>query len=148
MSHTIVRPRTSSPLWLHEENYRLLIRYFSFALNSDKTYHYRITHHDHLSFQVAERHKFTYFLSLIYRFHSTENISPIKLDVRLYSDARVAEVVTYQGEARLATRFQGDRTPLQGIDERQQANRLLFELLQFIGKRELTPLSLASVADC
>ncbi|GAA5525151.1 hypothetical protein Maes01_01716 [Microbulbifer aestuariivivens] len=60
-------------------------------------------------------------------------MAPPKLTVRLYHDARMAEVVAVDGRGPLpepaASAPRGERRRPQGADERQQANRFLGEWL-------------------
>ena len=53
----------------------------------------------------------------------------IRICVRLYHDAKLAEVVSYQGERRFEPRYSYPNQRMRQQDEKQQVNRLLAEWL-------------------
>ena len=81
--------------------------------------------------QVAlqERHK--YMLLLTLRSPMALGVIPdLCLTLRLYLDARVAEVIGYQGVEFIPPRYLVSPRRGELRDERQQLNRMLFELLR------------------
>jgi hypothetical protein len=119
------------PLWLFEENYLLLRRLLPtlhsgarFVLESDTGRHA-------LGVRVDECGPYTSLLVLTTGMAGEGQLPPpMTLRVRVYHDARLAEVIGYQDcvhippgyAARMADGFQRD--------ERRQVNRLLHEVLQ------------------
>jgi uncharacterized protein YqiB (DUF1249 family) len=103
--------------------------------------------HGALELAVLERSRYTTEVSLSATVHSGEEhwMAPPRLTVRLYHDARMAEVVAVDGRgplpepvamaARQGQREhqkqgqQGQGARMEGVDERQQANRFLGEWL-------------------
>ncbi len=131
MSTSRHREPPPHPLWLFEENYLLFRRLLprlqsglSFVLGADSGHHA-------LHIKVEECGPHTSLLTLTKSLGGDGHLPPpLLLRVRIYHDARLAEVTGYQDcvhippgyAARMAQGFQRD--------ERRQVNRLLHELLQ------------------
>ena len=80
-----------------------------------------------LDFEVGERCRFTTLLRLNQR--SQPGLPALKLDIRLYHDARMAEIVAFQRARHLAGRYEYPNPNMYQRDEKAQQNRYLAELL-------------------
>ncbi len=131
MSHTIPRIRAHSPLWYFEENYRQLKRLLPRLGELDGELLLCAEGHRDLHVSIDERCKYTTMLTLRKAFTVEGAALPdLAMRLRVYDDARVVEVSGYQGCERIPARYQvGDGVRFKR-DERQQVNRLLFELLR------------------
>lgn len=128
MHHQVLEPH---PLWLFEENYLLLRRLFP-ALDSGKRLVYSAGHQPHeLQLVVGECSRYTTTFTLTTNFSASDRLMPPQiLEVRVYHDARLAEVIGYQTCRNIPPPYAA--SPDKGFvrDERQQVNRLLFDLLR------------------
>lgn len=118
------------PLWLFEENYLLLRRLLPrlrpgacFVLGSDR---------GALRVEVEEDvGPYTTHLTLSTAFAGDGQLPPpLRLRVRIYHDARLAEVTGYQDCAHIPPRYAARQAEGFQRDERRQVNRLLHEVLQ------------------
>ncbi len=82
-----------------------------------------------LQVELDERHKYMLLLDLSSRL-ALKGVPDLKLKLRVYLDARVAEVIGYQGASYIPPRYQSSVNRGELRDERQQLNRMLFELLK------------------
>ena len=80
-----------------------------------------------LEFEVAERCRFTTLLRLNQRGHP--GLPALKLDIRLYHDARMAEIVAFQRHRHLVGRYDYPNPNMYQRDEKAQQNHYLAELL-------------------
>lgn len=124
MSALVVSRASERPLQLFEELYGLLALLFpEFRCGVLKT-----ASRAELNVALLEHSRYTTTLSLSRGFG--EPVVPdVAMTVRAYHDARVAEVVAYQGCDRLPPPYavHGDSRYVR--DERRQVNRLLYQLL-------------------
>ncbi|WP_127476437.1 DUF1249 domain-containing protein [Sulfurivermis fontis] len=118
------------PLWLFEENYLLLRRLLPrlrpgarFVLGGG---------HGALRVEVAEdAGPYTTHLTLSTTFAGDGQLPPpLRFKVRIYHDARLAEVTGYQDCAHIPPRYAARQAEGFQRDERRQVNRLLHEVLQ------------------
>lgn len=138
MSHTISAIRASNPMWVYERNFRLLKGLFPALWIKGQ-------HTDSLSYQsltgevqikVVERCRYT--ISVILTEAYKDKLVPeIRMQVRFYTDANVAEVMTYQGASRLlpAVNRPGKRK-FSPLEEKRHINLLLHDWLVAIQKEQ------------
>lgn len=82
---------------------------------------------------VVERFKYTTTLQLNKTLHRMPKaLSNVELTVRLYSDARMAEVVTLSQGKQLAGIYRYPNDQMYQIDEKEQANHYLAEWLSHL----------------
>ena len=77
----------------------------------------------------------TTLISLHLTFTECAEIAPVEMTIRLYHDAEVADVISYQNITRLvAPYFSSNKC----VDEnhKKQANILLYEILSSCGKKQ------------
>jgi len=133
MNRKFKQASTGDPLWLFEENFRLLCELIELPFNEDVVLASSTGDDEEmLEVRVVERSRYTLAVSLRKSFSFTREWLPdLAMDVRLYFDAKVAEVVAYQHCRRLPAPYAvKDFVPFHR-DERRQVNLLLNELLEY-----------------
>jgi len=82
---------------------------------------------------VIERFKYTTTLQLFKQLHTVPApLDTVELTVRMYSDARMAEVVTLSQGKQLAGVYRYPNDQMYQIDEKEQANHYLAEWLSHL----------------
>lgn len=128
MSHTLEQTRNEKPMWFFENNYIYFRDVFPeiIELNSGK-----LIYRDNLKLvkiHCLEVSRYTTLISLDLTFTACPQITPINMNVRLYHDAQLADVVSYQNITPLvAPYFSADKNSAE--NHKRQANILLYEIL-------------------
>ncbi|MFU8837544.1 MAG: DUF1249 domain-containing protein [Thiohalomonadaceae bacterium] len=133
MTYPIPKHRRRNPIGLFEENYRLLCALLPDLLEGEEAVSLRAdAGPSELQVRVLERSPYTRLLSLRMPFVSAGVALPeLSMQLRMYHDARVAEVIAYQGCGRIPAPYQvKPRSPWLN-DEKRQINLLLHELLRY-----------------
>ena len=136
MSHTLEQTRQKEPMWFFERNYSYLRELFPeiIELSTDA-----IIYRDNLKtvkITCLEVSRYTTLISLNLSFTECPQVPPVGMTIRLYHDAEVADVVSYQNITRLvAPYFSTEKENDQ--DHKRQANMLLYELLSGCVKKHL-----------
>lgn len=111
-----------------EANYLRLLRLLpdnvqqrEFVLGQDRTAHVRLT--------IEEDHRYTTMLRIEQEGCSPAWLQPQSMQVRMYHDAAMAEVLSYQHEQRFEGRYAYPNTAMRMPDEKVQLNRFLAEWL-------------------
>ena len=134
MSHTIVHSSPRSPMWVFEENYRLLQQLLpQMEAGGDR---YVLASDDGaqqaLELLILERCPYTTIIELNKPFFIDGVWLPdLRMQLRIYHDARVVEVGAYQGCHRIPARYQVNGGGRYVPDEKRQINLLLHELLRY-----------------
>lgn len=92
-------------------------------------------HHNRIDVEIdiVERFKYTTTLQLTKTLHNVPApMDNVELTVRLYSDARMAEVVTLSQGKQLAGIYRYPNDKMYQIDEKEQANHYLAEWLSHL----------------
>lgn len=128
MSHTVEQTRNKEPMWFFERNYSFLQELFPEIIELDSAV---LIYQDNLKLikiKCLEVSRYTTLISLSLTFTQCPKIAPVKMTIRLYHDAKVADVISYQNIARLvAPYFSGKKE--KNENHKRQANILLYELL-------------------
>lgn len=128
MSHTLEQTRNKEPMWFFEHNYIYLRELFPEIMDlSSETLIYR----DSLKLvkiKCLEVSPYTTLISLNLTFTKCPQVPPVEMSIRLYHDAEVADVVTYQNISRLVAPYFSTKKDTDK-DHKRQANVLLYELL-------------------
>ena len=128
MSHTLEQTRNNAPMWFFERNYGYLRELFPKLM---ELYSETLIYRDELKLveiKCLEISRYTTLISLSLTFTKCPKIAPIKMSIRLYHDAEVADVVTYQNLSRLiAPYFSTEKKTDE--NHKRQANILLYDLL-------------------
>ncbi len=120
-------------MWVFEENYRLMQQLLpEMEAGGDR---YRLSADDGahaLEVLILERCRYTTFIELTKPFYLDGIWLPdLSMQLRVYHDAQVIEVVSYQGCQRIPARYEVDQAPPFHKDEKRQVNLLLHELLRY-----------------
>lgn len=133
----------ADPLWLFEENYRLLRTLLPDGLDEECALH--AVHGAVgavLAVRVLERSRYTLTIALRKSFTFGRDWVPdLAMEVRLYFDARVAEVLAYQSCYRLPAPYAVKGCIPFHKDEKHQSNVLLNELLEYCLSQDFRPLA-------
>lgn len=136
MSHTLEQTRNKEPMWFFERNYIYLRELFPEIMDlSSETLVYR----DKLKsvkINCLEVSRYTTLISLNLIFTKCPQVPPVEMSIRLYHDAEVADVVTYQNISRLVAPYFSTEKDTDK-DHKRQANILLYELLSGCMKKRL-----------
>lgn len=133
MSHTITHSSPRSPMWVYEENYRLLQHLLPEMEAGGDRYHLSGSDGLHpLEVLIFERCRYTTFIELTKPFLVGDVwLDDLTMQLRLYHDAQVVEVVCYQGCQRIPARYEVEQSAPFHKDEKRQVNLLLHELLMY-----------------
>lgn len=145
MKHTLPHYPIDSPLWLFEENFRLLLELISFDPDEESILHAASGDGERLEIGVVERSRYTLTIALRKSVNFGKVWVPdITMDARLYFDAQVAEVLSYQSCRRLPPPYAVRGNVPFHKDEKRQANRLLNELLEHCLSQGFRPVGAAA----
>jgi len=89
-----------------------------------------------VSFTIVERCKYTTILSL-HIGAGTEWLTEILFDIRLYHDAKMAEVFSFQNQGRVFANYNYPNAKMVQKDEKIQQHRFLTECLNYCLKNGL-----------
>lgn len=135
MSHSIAELRRRNPMWYFERNYAALMHMLDELLVFDDGYAEFELHGARISVKVLEETRYTFLVELIQHFpQASETIPDLEFRVRIYQDARLAEVVSYQGERYLKARYPVPNISMYHPDEKRQTNLLLYDWLSACGR--------------
>lgn len=128
MSHTIVDHRNANPMWVYERNFALLTGLLpALSKEAGGPALFR-AEGERLTISLLEEHKYTALIGLQYSLSREGRLLPdLHMTIRIYYDARLAEVLTYQGLRRMLSEYASGGLIYR--DEKRQANVLLYELL-------------------
>ncbi len=136
MSHTISELRSLNPMWVYEHNYVTLLKLFPFLKNDQRDEVYYINDDSELKIQILERCRFTNIIQIDLNYLSNNKqqqfLSNIKFMCRVYYDATLVEVVSYQDLARILPEYTFPNKQMCQPDEKQQANLLFYDWLASI----------------
>lgn len=130
MTHSIRESRSKNPMWYFESNYIAL----SAMLDETQLLQSGVANFEigmcPVELRIIENTPYT---SLI-RIHQTfkrkiAHLSDLIFDVRIYHDALLAEVLSYQGKARIQYKYSYPNESMFVPDEKSQGNMLLHDWL-------------------
>lgn len=132
MTHSIAEDRRYNPMWYFERNYSTLIE---MLCNS------QVLEQGRAEIKIAgtlivlnllERSRYTLLVEIQQSFLTGENrrlLRDLQFTVRIYLDAKLAEVVSYQGEQPLKPRYPFPNQQMFYPDEKRQTNLVLYDWL-------------------
>ncbi len=130
MSHTIPIMRKRDPMWVYEKNYAYLVKLLAELINNTEGSVVASTEVSEIKATLIENCRYTQVIELRETGESdNEYLKGIRLRVRIYHDAQLAEVIAYQGNARLRARYSYPNEKMYYPDEKRQVNYLLHEWL-------------------
>lgn len=142
MIQTLGRLSQRDPLWVFEENYRLLTSLLPTPAGAEPARLVAPRSGQTLDVVPVERGRYTDTLLLTRSFAADQRLLPdLSMKVRLYYDARVAEVLAYQDCHRIPPRYQVVEGGQFSRDERRQVNHLLHEMLRNCRARGFRPVN-------
>ncbi len=145
MNHTLPHYPIDSSLWLFEENYRLLLELLALDGGEGGVLRSAMQEDERLEITVTERSRYTLTIALRKSLSfGREWVPDILMEARLYLDARVAEVLTYQNCRRLPAPYAVQGSVPFHKDEKRQANRLLNDLLEHCLRQGFHPVGAAA----
>lgn len=138
MTYSPVSRRRPNPIGLFEENYRLLQALLpELPAEENRFRMVSASGGPLLQIHILQRCPYTTILELAMPFDAGSfHLPDLHMQLRLYHDARVAEVAAYQGCSRLPAPYQVNRYAPYLVDEKRQINRLLHELLHYCQRRD------------
>jgi uncharacterized protein YqiB (DUF1249 family) len=119
-------------MWLYESNYRRLRMLMPELFDGADEFRVAARHNHQLTVRVLEQFPYTSTFDIVHRLGSLGRLPELRMRVRLYHDARVAEVVAYQDQRRIQPEYEFPNERMLHKDEKRQANRLLHDLLRYI----------------
>ena len=134
MSHTIEQHRRRTPMWVYEKNYRQLLRWLPFGREASPGQWAEAVHGaDRVVVRLVENSPYTQVVELRHDFGTASTfLQAVEFHVRLYHDARVAEVIRYQDQRRLRGRYAYPNERMLQPDEKRQTNLLLHDWLDLL----------------
>jgi uncharacterized protein YqiB (DUF1249 family) len=131
-------------MWVFEENFRLLQHLLPELGQGGDRFVLAGEEGDELELLILERCRYTTIVSLSKPFAiDGEWLPDLSMQLRVYHDACVVEVVAYQGCQRIPARYQVTTSGRHHKDDKRQINLLLHDLLRYcrrLGYRELREL--------
>ncbi|MDX1811466.1 MAG: DUF1249 domain-containing protein [Gammaproteobacteria bacterium] len=132
---TKVHPKNSQKLY--EANYRKLV---SLLPDVEVFNHVTLGSENHavsLTIDVLERTPYTVLLDIKSGLsQASEYLPGTRLQVRMYHDAGVAEVIMVQGKRNINSHYDYPNDDMHLPDEKRQGNRLLAEMLHFCQRND------------
>ena len=141
-------PHRNNSQALLEANYRCLLELFPELHGTEEMSCHAAIDALSISVDIQDQTPYTTLICLLLDFHRPHELLPAKnFSVRLYHDAKVAEVINFQGHGRLEPHYHYPNEKMYVCDEKRQLNRLLFETLLFCDKNGLRlPLPFTQIA--
>ncbi len=130
MSHSIKNDRLRDPMWYFERNYSALMAML------DET---RLLEMERVQFElgcypveleILEDTRYTILLKISQKFSETDVLlADVVFTIRIYQDARLAEVISYQGQHSIQYKYPYPNEGMFVPDEKRQCNLLLYDWL-------------------
>ena len=137
MAHSIQQQRASNPMWLYEHNFATLCALFPVLVTAEESkLHYQLEH-SRLSLQIREKNKYTLLVEVKESYQDSPAWRQVlNMRIRLYTDVRLAEVVSYQGRARFLPKYETPNPHMYQRDEKRQVNHLLYDWLLYLNRHQ------------
>ena len=136
MSHSIEQTRKQNPMWVYEHNYRLFVGLFAGLCDGTEAELVLNDANQHLNVTLLEQARYTQTFRCQHRLDDSNTwLDDMRLTVRLYHDAGLAEVLHYQESAKLQPEYGSCNPEMMHKDEKLQANRLLWDWLNRLSTR-------------
>ncbi len=124
--------RYESMLPLYERNYRLLLPLIPNLAERRDVGPVSLETIPEVRLELTGSGRYTSFLRLVHRLYEdgAERIPDLRLEIRAYHDACLAEVVSYQGHGHFLALYPQPNRLMYLAHEKQQVNRFLHEWLR------------------
>jgi uncharacterized protein YqiB (DUF1249 family) len=118
-------------MWVYEKNYAFLVRLLPFLLENDGGVRVCAKHlNAEMEISILEQCRYTQTIQIKQIFeHESPHLPGLSLKVRIYHDAQLAEVISYQGHSRILPKYTYPNEKMFHRDEKRQANYLLNDWL-------------------
>jgi uncharacterized protein YqiB (DUF1249 family) len=134
----ITIPHRGNSQALYEANYRRFMEWVpglsflrTICMSRDWDPYYRI------QFSVNEQTPYSTMVELRLCTIEAVPVAAARFTIRVYHDAKVAEVISYQGHKNLRPFYDVPNERMYHRDEKRQVNRLLFEFLNLCLRRNI-----------
>ena len=119
-----------NPMWYFERNFALLLRLIRQTnLLERSTVQFRMAG-SVVTLRLKEQTRYTLLIEIQQGLSDLHVVmGDLNFNVRLYLDASVAEVISYQGRQRLAVKYPYPNQNMFHPDEKRQTNLVLFDWL-------------------
>lgn len=124
-----------------EHNYARLIRLLPDIDVEDQSYRFVVGNNDHYSISILETARYTTTLSVERTDDAIPGYLKPAMTVRMYHDARMAEVLASQNTGAIAASYRYPNAKMRMPDEKHRVNAFLAEWLQFCVNLRPVPLS-------
>jgi len=130
MTHSIKETRIKNPMWYFERNYTAL----STMLEEIQLDRFGVAYFDlggcPVEISLVENTRYTRLVKIRQELAGKGSfLSDIIFDVRIYQDAQLAEVISYQGKSRIKFKYEYPNHNMYVPDEKRQGNLLLHDWL-------------------
>lgn len=132
MSHTIIRRQyqITTPVGLYEANFRRLTRLLPDIGRRNVGECIELAA-ENTTITIVEQFKYTSIISLQQALNTSFNqLSDVEMELRICHDARLLEVVGYQGRNPVQSALYYPNKHMLQLDEKKQLNLLLKEILE------------------
>lgn len=118
-------------MWVYEKNYAFLVRLMPFLFENDGYVRVCAKHlNAELEITILEQCRYTQTIQIEQVFtQESPHLPGLSLKVRIYHDAQLAEVISYQGRTRMLPKYSYPNKDMFHRDEKRQANYLLNDWL-------------------
>ena len=124
---------------LHETNFLKLQRVIPGIRDITKRLSYHGRDNSTLSVDVLNKSKYTTTFLLVLRQHNSQSwLSNLQMKVRIYHDANVAEVLSFQNHHRLDSRYEYPNPQMYHRNEKWQINGFLGDWLDYCLRNSFT----------
>lgn len=125
---------------VYEQNYRLFLRLMPHLKSLRESTTIAINGLDQLAITLREQCRYTSVLDIHYHLHANQRLLPnLELTIRIYHDARLAEVVRYQHHGRFLARYPYPNPQMYQPLEKRQINLFFRDwLVHCIKKNKLS----------
>lgn len=132
MTHSIVKARCFNPMWYFERNYSALIEMLCLSQLLEQGRVEFDLAGTRIELNLLERSRYTLLVAIQQSFvpeGSQHLLGDLQFKVRLYLDAKLAEVVSYQGQQALEPHYPFPNKRMFYPDEKRQNNLVLYDWL-------------------
>jgi len=132
MTNTITRVKPVNPMWYFERNFNALLELLLRCGLLDQGVERISLAGNLVEINLLERSRYTLLVAIRQRFRRSGTkrlLSDMNFKVRLYLDAKLAEVISYQGHQVLQPRYPYPNRRMYYPDEKRQVNLVLYDWL-------------------
>lgn len=133
-------------MWYFEHNYVALMNMIcEFDLMNHAAIEFSMTGNT-VRVTLVERTRYTLLIRIRQQFQPAEKFLPdLCFDIRLYLDARLAEVISYQGVRRLDAKYPYPNKGMHHPDEKQQTNLILYDWLSTCSRLNFSQATISKI---